>query len=128
MSATKNQSDSTRHVSVRLSITRHGRSGWRWTMLLTSDDDSYAVAAEFQSDEDGRGTWMRMIGEDEWAMITPPEERAYPLEEKAAHAEIAQVCAQAATELVGRAQGAVPARTADRKTADLADLEPMGSC
>jgi len=30
-------------------------------MLLTSDDDAVATAAEFRSDEDGRGTWMRMV-------------------------------------------------------------------
>ncbi|NUB04631.1 hypothetical protein FW320_00270 [Azospirillum sp. Vi22] len=113
------------HISIRLSITRHGVSGWRWTMLLTSDDDALAAAAEFRSGEDGRGTWMRMVGDAEWAMVTAPEKRTYPADEEEARAEIAEVCVGAAAELVRRG---VPLKGRDPHHDNLAEMVPAGSC
>lgn len=93
---------------VRLSIARHGRTGWRWTMLLTAEDDAFAAAVEFRTDDDGRGTWMRMVGDsdDAWEMVTSPEWRAYPADETEARMEIAQVSILAAADLVRAAQQA----------------------
>lgn len=113
------------HLSIRLSITRHGVSGWRWTMLLTSEDDAVAAAAEFRSGEDGRGTWMRMVGDAEWTMVTPPEQRTYPADEADARAEIAEVCVGAAAELMKRG---VPPRSTDPHHGDLAAMVPAGTC
>ncbi|MCW2238898.1 hypothetical protein [Azospirillum canadense] len=120
--------ETTRHISVRLSIARHGRAGWKWTMLLTSeDDDACTAAAEFRSGEDGRGTWMRMIGDRDWTMVTPPEERTYPTDEQEAHREIAQVCAQAAAQFVGKGQGN-GWTGAVTDAFDLARAPTVGSC
>ena len=113
------------HLSIRLSITRHGVSGWRWTMLLTSEDDAVATAAEFRSGEDGRGTWMRMIGDSEWMMVMPPERRTYPADEAEARAEIAQVCVGAAVELARRG---IPSTGTDPHHGDLAAMSPAGTC
>ncbi|WP_431858720.1 hypothetical protein [Azospirillum sp.] len=113
------------HLSIRLSITRHGVSGWRWTMLLTSEDDAVAAAAEFRSGVDGRGTWMRMVGDAEWAMVTAPEKRTYPADEEEARAEIAEVCVGAAAELVRRGG---PSKGRDLRHDDLAGMVPAGSC
>lgn len=111
---------------IRLSIARYGRAGWRWTMLLTSDDDVHATAAEFRSDEDGRGTWMRMIGEVEWLMVTPPDKRSYPADAQEARDEITQFCAYAAAEIIGPRGGVVGG--APSWAADLATAQPAGTC
>lgn len=112
-------------ANIRLSIARHGASGWRWTMLLTTDEDTgFAVAAEFRTGEDGRGTWMRLIGEPEeaWTLLTPPDRRSYPADPEAARSEIEQVCVAAATDLVR-------AHREERGAAgDLAAMRPMGTC
>ena len=113
------------HLSIRLSITRHGVSGWRWTMLLTSDDNTMTVAAEFRSAEDGRGTWMRMVGDADWTMVTPPERRQYPADEEEARAEIAEVCVGAAAELVRRG---IRRHGMESKHNDLAAMAPAGTC
>ena len=113
------------HLSIRLSITRHGVSGWRWTMLLTSEEDAVAAAAEFRSGEDGRGTWMRMLGDADWMMVTPPEQRTYPADEEEARAEIAQVCVGAAAELVKRRE---PSQSTVPRRGDLAAMVPAGTC
>ncbi|HEY0835593.1 MAG TPA: hypothetical protein VGE72_16950 [Azospirillum sp.] len=115
-------------ANIRLSINRHGPSGWRWTMLLTTDDDAdFAVAAEFRTGEDGRGTWMRLIGEpeDAWTLVTPPDQRAYPADAAAARREIEQVCVAAATDLVRAHRGeGLPAG----RDGNIATMRPMGSC
>lgn len=117
-----------RHVSVRLSIARHGRAGWKWTMLLTSeDDDACTAAAEFRSGEDGRGTWMRMIGDWDWTMVTAPEDRTYPTDEEEAHREIAQVCAHAAAQFIGHGPGE-SWTGAVTEAFDLAQAQTAGSC
>lgn len=122
--------DTTRHISVRLSIARYGRAGWAWTMLLTSeDDDSCTAAAEFRSGEDGRGTWMRMIGDRDWSMVTAPEDRSYPADEEEAHREIAQVCAQAAARFIEQGKGKGKGWTgATAEAFDLAHAPTAGSC
>jgi len=94
-------------------------------MLLTSDDAAVAAAAEFRSGEDGRGTWMRMVGDSEWMMVTPPERRTYPADEAAARAEIAQVCVGAAAELVSCG---LPSTGRDPHHGDLAAMTPAGTC
>ncbi|HYH22327.1 MAG TPA: hypothetical protein VD995_27270 [Azospirillum sp.] len=115
-------------ANIRLSIVRHGSCGWRWTMLLTTDEDTdFAVAAEFRTGEDGRGTWMRLIGEPEeaWTLVTPPERRSYPADPEAARSEIEQVCVAAATDLVRAHRGERPSAGPH---GELAAMRPMGTC
>lgn len=128
LGADKNQT-----ISIRLSIARHGRAGWQWTMSLAGQGLEGDAMAEFRSDEDGCGTWMRMSGDADWVMVTPPDERSYPMDETAARAEITEVCIGAASELVRRAPGGgvrLVARvdTSDPRTRDLALMAPMGTC
>lgn len=113
------------HLSIRLSIARHGVSGWRWTMLLTSHDDVATAAAEFRSGEDGRGTLMRMVGDAEWIMGSSPEARTYPASEEHARAEIAEVCVGAAAELM---RGGIHRQGTNKRHGDLAAMVPAGTC
>lgn len=119
-------------ANIRLSIARHGTAGWRWTMLLTTEEDDFAVGAEFRTGEDGRGTWMRLIGEPDeaWTLVSPPAQRVYSPDAETARAEIEQVCVAAATDLV-RAHRLV--RVADHRVADhrgggLETMQTVGSC
>ncbi|HYG87153.1 MAG TPA: hypothetical protein VD978_12915 [Azospirillum sp.] len=107
-------------ATIRLSITRYGAAGWRWTMLLAKEDSAFSVAVEFRSGEDGRGTWMRMIGDRDWHLVSSPDQRIYSQDEDEARAEIEQVCAAAAVDLVRSVRR--------RPSMDLARMPPMGTC
>ncbi len=124
MTRTWSVDDKRLRTMLRLSITRHGVAGWRWTMLLADENSLFPLAAEFRSGEDGRGTWMRMIGEQDWLLVTPPDQRAYPDHEDEAKAEIEQVCLDAAVNLIAAGAGGFQRRP----QIDLARVSPMGSC
>lgn len=101
----------------QIAVDRNGRPGY----APASRDSAFSAAVEFRSGEDGRGTWMRLIGDTDWQLVSPPDQRTYPTDEDEARLEIEQVCIAAAANLIRSFRAPPPGN-------DLAWMLPAGHC